>query len=184
MSLAAVLLAAPATGTPSLTPPPESSSDVPWLLFGLVAAVVVGAGVVLLILSQRKSKAAAEERCAKCGKVMMSDWPKCMFCKTPRAQPGLKNAALEVTSGPLLGRNIPLESEVTTIGSAPGSTLQLSDAGVSRKHAGIRKADGGFELADMGSTNGVYVNGERVARRKLQVGDVIRVGATEMVFKG
>ena len=183
MSLAAVLLAAPAAGSPSLTPPPESS-DVPWWLFGLIAAVVVGAGLVLLVMSQRKSAAAAEERCAKCGKVMMSDWPRCMFCKTPRAARAMKDAALEVTSGPLLGRNIPLDAEVTTIGSAQGSTVQLSDAGVSRKHAGIRKAEGGFELADMGSTNGVYVNGERVARRKLQVGDVIRVGATEMVFKG
>ena len=41
----------------------------------------------------------------------------------------------------------------------------------------------GYELADLGSTNGVYVNGERVAKRKLQLGDVIRVGATEMIFK-
>ena len=165
---------------PALDPVVAAEPSVPWWLFGILAAVIVAVGVVLLVVSQRK-RGPAEELCANCGKVMMSDWPRCMFCKTPR---GAKNAALEVISGPLLGRNIPLASEVTTIGSAPGSTVQLSDAGVSRKHAGIRKAEGGFELADLGSTNGIYVNGERVARRKLVVGDVIRVGATEMVFKG
>ena len=61
--------------------------------------------------------------------------------------------------------------------------MPLSDTGVSRKHVGIKKNDVGYELADLGSTNGVYVNGEKVARRKLEVGDVIRVGTTEMVFR-
>lgn len=176
-AVATVLAAAPEGGAPA-----AEGASVPWWLFGVVAGVVIGVGVALLVVSQRRGAAAGEERCAKCGKVMMADWPRCMFCKAPRGAP--KAASLEVTSGPLHGRSIPLEAEVTTIGSAPGSTVQLSDAGVSRKHAGIKKADGGFELADLGSTNGVYVNGERVARRKLQAGDVIRVGATEMVFKG
>jgi pSer/pThr/pTyr-binding forkhead associated (FHA) protein len=84
------------------------------------------------------------------------------------------------------GKTIALDTEVTTIGSAPGSTVTLKDAGVSRKHAGIRRltdGDSGYELADLGSTNGVYVNGEKVAKKKLQLGDVIRVGASEMVFK-
>lgn len=159
-------------------PPP--GANVPWWLFALVAAVVLGLGAWLLVTALRKGKA-AEEICPKCGRVMMSDWPRCMFCKTPR---GLKQAALEVVSGPMTGRSIVLEAEVTTIGSAPGSTIQLGDPGISRKHAGIRRGDGGYELADLGSTNGVYVNGDKVARRQLQLGDVIRVGATEMVFKG
>jgi hypothetical protein len=187
MVLAAVAAAllAPATGAAQTAAAASPESHVPWWLFGVIAVVVVGAGAGLLLFAARSGKAqAAEERCAKCGKVMMADWPKCMFCKTPRGQKPMKAAALEFVSGPQSGRSIPLEAEVTTIGTAPGSTVQLSDAGVSRKHAGIRKADGGFELADLGSTNGVYVNGEKVARRKLELGDVIRVGATEMVFKG
>jgi len=72
---------------------------------------------------------------------------------------------------------------VTTIGSTAGNTVLLTDTGVSRKHLGIKRLEGGYELADLGSTNGVYVNGEKVARRKLEVGDVIRVGTTEMVFR-
>jgi len=92
-------------------------------------------------------------------------------------------AELEFVSGPLVGQTINLDRDVTTIGSTAGNTVLLSDTGVSRKHLGIKRMEGGYELADLGSTNGVYVNGEKVARRKLEVGDVIRVGTTEMVFR-
>ena len=176
--IAAALLA-PAAQLPTV---PAAETGLPWWAFALIVLGVLAAGVALLVFALGRSRGpAVEQRCGSCGKVMMPEWPRCMFCKAPR---GLKEAALEVVSGPLHGHTIALDAEVTTIGSAPGSTVQLSDAGVSRKHAGIRKAEGGFELADLGSTNGVYVNGEKVARRRLQLGDVIRVGATEMVFKG
>jgi hypothetical protein len=165
--LAAILNAAP--------PPP-----VAWWLYALVAAVVIGAGVALLAASLKR-RALVEERCAGCGRVLLPEWDACMFCKTPR---GVRRAALEFLSGPRKGQLIPLEAEVTTIGSGAGSTVTVGDVGVSRRHAGIRKSEGGFELADLGSTNGVYVNGERVAKRRLQSADVIRVGATEMVFRG
>ena len=75
------------------------------------------------------------------------------------------------------GRTINLDGEVTTIGTAPGSTVVLNDSGVSRKHAGIRRVGTSYELADMGSTNGVYVNGERISgRRAVQLSDVIQIG--------
>ena len=56
-------------------------------------------------------------------------------------------------------------------------------AAVSRKHAAIRKVDSNYELADLGSTNGVYVNGHKVPKKTLEAGDIIRVGNTEAVFK-
>ena len=74
-------------------------------------------------------------------------------------------------------------ADFSTLGLSASNTVHLVDNGVSRKHIGIKRLDGEYELADLGSTNGVYVNGERVARRKLTLGDVIRVGTTEMVFK-
>jgi pSer/pThr/pTyr-binding forkhead associated (FHA) protein len=73
--------------------------------------------------------------------------------------------------------------EVTTIGSVAGATVVLADPAVSRKHAAIRKVDGSYELADLGSTNGVYVNGHKVPKKTLEIGDIIRVGNTEAVFK-
>ena len=150
-----------------------------WLILILVAVGVLVLGGLILLLAVKRGKP-KEIPCPNCGKIMMESWPQCMFCKTPR---GARKASLEFLSGPMMGRTIDLDGPVTTIGSAQGSTVHLNDTGVSRKHAGIRKADGGYELADLGSTNGVYVNGEKVAKRKLQIGDVIRVGTTEMVFK-
>jgi pSer/pThr/pTyr-binding forkhead associated (FHA) protein len=161
-------------------------------LYALIAAVVAAAGGGTLFVALRKSKA-GEMPCPKCGKVMMADWPRCMFCKTPRgamqsqAQSQSMKAAIQFVSGPLSGQTVELDGEVTTIGSAPGVSVTLADQGVSRKHAGIRRvaepSGMAFEVADLGSKNGVYVNGEKVARRKLALGDVIRIGASEMIFK-
>jgi hypothetical protein len=160
-------------------PVPEEPPTSPWVIFVIVAAGVLGLGVLILLLALKKGKP-QEVPCSNCGKIIMADWPRCMFCKTPR---GSKKASLEFVSGPMMGRTIDLDGPVTSIGSAPGSTVTLTDNGVSRKHAGIRKVDGAFELADLGSTNGVYVNGEKVNKRTLALGDVIRIGSTEMIFK-
>jgi pSer/pThr/pTyr-binding forkhead associated (FHA) protein len=40
-----------------------------------------------------------------------------------------------------------------------------------------------YELADLGSTNGIYVNGHRVPKKTLEEGDVIRVGNSELIFR-
>ena len=80
-------------------------------------------------------------------------------------------------------KTIPLHEEITTIGSVAGNTIVLSDPAVSRKHMGIRRHGKRFEFADLGSTNGVYINGHRVPKKVLSTGDIMRVGNTEMVFK-
>ena len=59
----------------------------------------------------------------------------------------------------------------------------LADPAVSRKHAGIRRTDGQYELADFGSTNGVYVNGHKMPKKTLTSGDILRIGNTEAVFR-
>lgn len=74
------------------------------------------------------------------------------------------------------GRRLWLEREVTTIGGAASNTVALTDTVVAPRHAGIRREADGYELADLGSPGGVHVNGERVARRRLASGDVIRLG--------
>ena len=103
-----------------------------------------------------------------------------MFCgwQPPAAVP-----RLEFVVGPLAGQTVPLQEEVTTIGSVAGNTVVLSDPAVSRKHLGIRRVGGKYELADLGSTNGVYVNGHRMGKKMLVSGDIMRVGNTEMVFR-
>ena len=93
------------------------------------------------------------------------------------------DARLEFILGPMANQTLPLTDDVTTIGSVAGNTVVLADPAVSRKHAGIRKVDGDYELADLGSTNGVYVNGHKVPKKTSSRGDIIRVGNTEAVFK-
>lgn len=104
----------------------------------------------------------------------------------PRARHGgARGARLEFIYGPLDGQILSLASDITTLGSAPGNTIVIPDPAVSRKHIGIRRdpEGAGWELADLGSTNGVYVNGHRLAKRFLMPGDIIRIGASEMVFQ-
>ncbi len=147
-----------------------------YLLIGLFA--LSGVGLMVWSLNQEPSKP-----CPKCGREMEPTWTACLFCgANPNLAAG-KPAMLHFVTGPLKDQVVFLEKSVTTIGSVPGNDVVLPDTGVSRKHVGIRKVDGGYELADFGSTNGVYINGERMPRKRLSVGDIVRVGTTEIVFR-
>ncbi len=148
---------------------------------GALVGIIVGGAVLLLIviaMMAKKSAAPAGQRvCGGCKRVMLPVWTKCLFCGWA---PG---ARLEFILGPMANQTLQLAEDVTTIGSVAGATVVLADPAVSRKHAAIRKVDGGFELADLGSTNGVYVNGHKVPKKTLEPGDIVRVGNTEAVFK-
>ena len=80
-------------------------------------------------------------------------------------------------------RTVSLDRPVTTIGRLPESDVVLDDAGASRQHARIRNADGEFVLADLGSTNGTFVNEEPVRERVLEDGDRITIGETVLEFR-
>jgi TonB family protein len=66
------------------------------------------------------------------------------------------------------------------IGSHPKSHLHVEDAEVSRVHAVVEKSADGVSVIDLGSGRGTYVNGEKVSKRQLAHGDVIRLGNTEI----
>ena len=92
-------------------------------------------------------------------------------------------ARLEFILGPMANQTLPLTEEVTTIGSVAGNTVVLADPAVSKKHAAIRRVAGQYELADLGSTNGIYVNGHKMPKKALETGDIVRIGNTEAVFR-
>ncbi len=82
------------------------------------------------------------------------------------------------------GRRLPLPGRGATIGRSRDCDVVLDDAGISRHHAEIRPDAGGWTLADLGSTNGVRLNGRTVrAVQQLQAGDRVELGSTEMVFE-
>lgn len=74
------------------------------------------------------------------------------------------------------GRVLPVQMPTTTIGRAPSNDVAIPDGTISRHHAKIELTENGFTLFDLGSENGVFVNGERVTERLLANGDQIEVG--------
>lgn len=87
------------------------------------------------------------------------------------------DAAIVFASGPLGGNEIPLEKERVTLGRGAGVDVVLDDASVSNQHAALELAGAGFRIRDLGSTNGVRVNGSRVAGADLKHGDRLEIGS-------
>ena len=80
-------------------------------------------------------------------------------------------------SGPSPGDTFDLEKDVVTVGRDVTNEIVIADAEVSRQHARINRTPGGYVLEDLGSTNGSFVNGERlVAPRVLNPGDLVGLG--------
>jgi hypothetical protein len=147
---------------------------------------IVGGGVLIIALLiiiaivLREPDDVPKPVCHGCGRIMKPDWARCLFCGWA---PQGSSPRLEFICGPLTGQNFQLTEDITTIGSVAGNTIVLSDPAVSRKHLGIRRNGEAYEFADLGSTNGVYINGQRMPRKQLASGDVLRVGNTEIVFR-
>ena len=76
-----------------------------------------------------------------------------------------------------------LKNEVMTVGRLSTCDVVVDDQNVSRQHAELHPADGSFEVVDLGSTNGVRVNGERVSRHLLADGDEIALGPVRLRFR-
>jgi adenylate cyclase len=71
-----------------------------------------------------------------------------------------------------------------SLGRHPRNTHQVLDRVVSKEHCHIELIDGRYVLKDLGSLNGTYVNGERVAAdRPLDPGDEITIGSTRIIFE-
>jgi len=68
------------------------------------------------------------------------------------------------------------------IGRSRDCDIQLADSNVSRRHAELRQEGTSYWIVDLGSTNGLEVNGKRVKRAKLRSGDTITLGSTEVTF--
>lgn len=93
-------------------------------------------------------------------------------------------ATLHVLQGPDKGRTYQTPDEPAIIGRT-SEHIQLTDTSTSRRHAEIRSVNGSWVLADLNSSNGTYLNGQRiVSPTPLKHGDQIKVGNTLLVFSG
>ncbi len=73
-------------------------------------------------------------------------------------------------------REFDLNAESTIIGRRPECTLRVPTRDVSRQHCEVRVSSTGLSVKDLGSSNGTYVNGKRVAESALAAGDKLRIG--------
>ena len=76
-----------------------------------------------------------------------------------------------------------IEKTSVVIGRSKDCDIRLSDPNVSRRHAELRQEGTAYWILDLGSTNGVTVNGRRQQRAKLEHDDRITVGSTDLVFR-
>src|SRR5512134_2701980 len=75
-----------------------------------------------------------------------------------------------------------LPGSVRTIGRAAGADFIVDAALVSRVHCRLTaRADGQLEVRDLGSTNGTFVNGNRIESARLSPGDKVQVGRVELI---
>lgn len=104
----------------------------------------------------------------------------------PPAQPRRVNPAdrpwLDVD-----GERYPLMGAMTVLGRDDSADIILDDPGISRRHSEIRVTNDGPHLIasirDMGSTNGTFVNSERITSQRLSDGDRITVGRTSVIYR-
>lgn len=86
-----------------------------------------------------------------------------------------------VISAPDRTWEVPLE-EACSIGRAEGNGLVLDYGKISREHARVERAGGGYVLKDLGSTNGTRLGGERIEKHTLQNGDTFQIGPVRVMF--
>jgi len=91
-------------------------------------------------------------------------------------------ALLHAVAGALRGATFQLVAEEVTIGRQESNQLCVGDPSVSRQHCVIQPQEDGFQIRDLGSINGTFVNGKRVDERILEDGDKIRIGDTVFHF--
>ena len=92
--------------------------------------------------------------------------------------------SLFVIRGNDQGTRFELESSTLQLGRDASSNIQLHDTEVSRRHAELHRTDHTYTIADLNSSNGTFVNGQRVRQHLLQSGDQVQVGGTLLLYTG
>ncbi len=92
---------------------------------------------------------------------------------------GLSRELVSLTAGET---RYEIDKRRTVIGRSKECDIQVVDPNISRRHAELRQEGTAYWLVDLDSTNGIIVNGRRLKRAKLESGDKVTLGSTELVF--
>jgi pSer/pThr/pTyr-binding forkhead associated (FHA) protein len=135
--------------------------------------------------------------CSSCGNALLADGDDATITLHPNDDPDTGEVrpdvelvevphgagVLVVTRGPNVGARYLLGDKVVRAGRHPESDIFLDDITVSRRHVEIAPRDNGtYELRDVGSLNGTYVNRERIDDVQLAPGDEVQIGKFKLVY--
>ncbi len=138
-------------------------------------------GIQAQLLSTPEEEEAGDEAAPSAG-----DFGHTMVYSPDRAARVLEPAAPPASSRALLiaedRRNV-LSGDRVLVGRSRECDVVLSDPNVSRRHAELRREGRGWEVIDLGSTNGIKVNGRRQDHARLKPGDRITLGLTDLTFE-
>ena len=144
-----------------------------WLF--VIAAVGVVRTDMFGPVSQRRRRSAARQT-----SLPRQSAPKPKPARPSRSAP----QQLLVTAGPLAGTSLGLTDQQITIGRADDATLVLNDDYASTRHARLFPQDGQWLVEDLGSTNGTYLDRQKVTRpTPVPVGVPIRIGKTVLELR-
>jgi Protein of unknown function (DUF3662)/FHA domain len=102
---------------------------------------------------------------------------------TEAASPAELGVGREVVTLTVDGRRHEVGKRRTLIGRSKECDVQIDDPSASRKHAELRQEGSAYWVVDLDSTNGLEVNGMRTQRAKLDHGDKITIGSTDIAFR-
>lgn len=94
-------------------------------------------------------------------------------------EPALPPGAFLIVDG---RRHVALEQPILNVGRRSDNHLVIEDPHASRLHAQIRVREGRFVIFDLGSTSGTKINGRPINQHILQPGDVVTIGAVQIVY--
>ncbi|HHH12107.1 MAG TPA: sigma 54-dependent Fis family transcriptional regulator [Sorangium sp.] len=95
----------------------------------------------------------------------------------------IRTLAVEVLEGPDKGENLCADSDILTIGSAPGNDLVLTDSSVSGYHLELACRADGVSVTDLGSTNGTRLGNTKLQRATVPSGTKLTLGRTQLLIR-
>jgi pSer/pThr/pTyr-binding forkhead associated (FHA) protein len=132
---------------------------------------------VLSVLSVIRSDLFGAKVTGRAAQVAAAPAPPPKPAKKKRGQPGV----LTIADGPQAGVSAPLNGDPVIIGRGSDCQIKLDDDYSSTRHARLFLSDGQWWVEDLGSTNGTYLNGQRMTRPvAAEIGGSIRIGRTTL----
>jgi hypothetical protein len=138
-------------------------------------------GIATRMVQRRRRQEGEPQPQAEPAATMVYRAPVSVEAEEERPEPA--EAVRERVSLTVDGRPHELTKRRTVLGRSRECDIQLPDPNVSRRHAEVRQEGATYWIVDLDSTNGTELNGERTARAKLEDGDRITLGSTELVFE-